>query len=123
MELRLVQRPDRNPAFADTWPEGGKGLFGAGWGGATWDGGDLSPGTADDSEVAPPRAFPGHEGLERFQAASCPRGRERGQSPAAPPPLASAQSNRRAKAACPGVARPAPFGAWHRARGPGLLGL
>lgn len=44
----------------------------------------MSPGTADDSEVAPPRAFPGHEGLERFQAASCPRGRERGRSPAAP---------------------------------------
>lgn len=52
------------------------------------------------------------------------RDRERGQSlrsPAALPP-SSARSNRRAKAAGSAAACPAPFGAWRRARGPGLLG-
>lgn len=42
-------------------------------------------------------------------------------APAAPPP-SSARSNRRAKAAGSAAACPAPFGAWRRARGPGLLG-
>lgn len=69
--------------------------------------------------------FSGHAGLESFQADVPPPGtgsEDRAYAAPAAPPPSSARSNRRAKAAGSAAACPAPFGAWHRARGPGLLG-
>lgn len=61
----------------------------------------------------------------RVSSRSRPTSRRQGQgarTELTPHPPSSARSNRRAKAAGSAAACPAPFGAWRRARGPGLLG-